>query len=75
MRIRKKNYRLIALDVRKLLAEQGIPLLPIETLDKDLNSRLKTASFPASALTGTNVVTTMKKIISMTMSSIIDELK
>ncbi len=57
------------------LSEQGIPLLPVETLNKDLNSRLKTASFPASALTGTNVVATMKKIISMTMASIINELK
>jgi small GTP-binding protein len=57
------------------LAEQGIPLLQVETLNKDLNSRLKTASFPASALTGTNVVATMKKIISMTMASIINELK
>ena len=27
------------------LAEQGIPLLQVETLNKDLNSRLKTASF------------------------------
>lgn len=57
------------------LSEQGIPLLPIDTMDKDLNSRLKTASFPASALTGTNVVMTMKKIISMTMAAIINELK
>ena len=57
------------------LSEQGIPLLPIDTLNKDLNSKLKTASFPASALTGTNVVATMKKIISMTMTSIINELK
>ena len=57
------------------LAEQGIPLLPVDTMNKDLNSKLKTASFPASALTGTNVVATMKKIISMTMASIINELK
>ena len=57
------------------LSEQGIPLLPIETLNKDLNSKLKTASFPASALTGTNVVATMKKIIAMTMAAIVSELK
>ena len=57
------------------LSEQGIPLLPIETLDKDLNSKLKTASFPARALTGTNVVATMKKIIAMTMAAIVSELK
>jgi hypothetical protein len=57
------------------LAEQGIPLLAPETLEKDLNSKLKTASFQASALVGTNVVPTMKKIISMTMASIVKELK
>jgi small GTP-binding protein len=57
------------------LGEQGIPLLPLETLEQDLNAKLKTASFPASAIAGTNVVTTLKKIISLTMASIIKELK
>lgn len=57
------------------LGEQGIPLLPLETLEKDLNSKLKTPSFQASALAGKNVVLTMKKIISMTMASIVNELK
>ena len=57
------------------LAEQGIPLTPVETLEKDLNSQLKTSAFKASALKGTNVVQTMKKIISMTISTIVKELK
>jgi hypothetical protein len=57
------------------LAEQGIPLLSYESMQKDLNQKLKTAAFNASALVGTNVVPTMKKIISMTMASIIKELK
>lgn len=57
------------------LAEQGIPLLSYESMEKDLNQKLKTAAFNASALVGTNVVPTMKKIISMTMASIIKELK
>ncbi len=57
------------------LVEQGIPLTPVETLQKDLNSQLKTSSFKASALKGTNVVPTMKKIISMTIASIVKELK
>jgi signal recognition particle receptor subunit beta len=52
------------------LKEQGIPLLPIETLERDLNSQLKMPSFPASALLGNNVVATLKKIISMTVASI-----
>jgi signal recognition particle receptor subunit beta len=66
----------IVLQYNKMdLAEQGIPLLGLKTLDEDLNDKLKTPSFEASALVGTNVVATMKKIISMTISSIIRELK
>lgn len=60
---------------KKDLAEQGIPLLSLETLEKDLNSQLKAPSFEASALMGMNVVPTMKKIISMTMASLLMELK
>ena len=57
------------------LVEQGIPILPFETLENDLNSQLKVPSFEASALVGTNVVKTMKKIISMTMRSLQRDLK
>ena len=57
------------------LAEQGIPVLSFEELEKDLNSVLKAPSFPASAITGVNVVQTMKKIIAMTIASIKQELK
>lgn len=57
------------------LMEQGIPLLPMEVLEKDLNDQLKRPSFKASALNGTNVVMTLKKIISMTVASIKRDLK
>jgi hypothetical protein len=57
------------------LEEQGIPLLALNTLNHDLNDKLKTPSYEASALVGTNVVITLKKIISMTISSIIRELQ
>ena len=60
---------------KKDLAEQGIPLMSLQMLEKDLNSQLKAPSFEASALLGNNVVETMKKIISMTMSSLLKELK
>jgi small GTP-binding protein len=52
------------------LAEQGIPLLSIETLENDLNEKLKAPAFEASALRGPNVVRTIKKIISMTIESL-----
>jgi hypothetical protein len=57
------------------LVEQGIPLLATDLLEKDLNSQLKRPSFKASALKGTNVVSTLKKIISMTVASIKRDLK
>jgi small GTP-binding protein len=56
------------------LAEQDIPLLSVETLEKSLNSKLKVPSFEASAIVGTNVVQTLKKIISMTMASVENQL-
>ena len=57
------------------LKEQGIPLLPLETLDRDLNSKLKKTSFAASAILGTNVIETLKRIISLTVTSIKKDLK
>ena len=52
------------------LAKQGIPLSPIETLERNLNIQLKVPFFEASALTGENVVETMKKIITLTVTSL-----
>jgi signal recognition particle receptor subunit beta len=52
------------------LLDEGIPLLPVEWLEKDLNSKLNAPSFEASALKGPNVVQTMKKIIIMTIDSL-----
>ena len=64
-----------AREIKHNLAEQGIPLLTKETLEKDLNSRLKAPSFVASALSGVNVAETMKKAIALTVVSLKDKLK
>jgi signal recognition particle receptor subunit beta len=56
------------------LAEQKIPILPLETLRNDLNGQLNAPNFEASALTGINVVETMKKLIHLTVISIQDKL-
>lgn len=56
------------------LAEQGIPLLHIETLESNLNRQLKAPYFEASALTGVNVAETMKKIITLTVASLQNKL-
>ncbi|NOY70318.1 MAG: GTPase domain-containing protein [Deltaproteobacteria bacterium] len=52
------------------LADEGIPILPMETMQKDLNSRLRAPFFPASAVSGDNVAATMKKIIALTVGSL-----
>jgi small GTP-binding protein len=56
------------------LREEGIPLLDFETLEQDLNSDLGVPSFEGSAVTGYNVVKTLKKAISLTMISFKKEL-
>ena len=54
---------------------KDVPILPMEVMEKDLNSQLKVPSFGASAVTGHNVVPTLKKIISATMASMQNVLK
>lgn len=57
------------------LAEQGIPILPVETLDQELNSELKAPFFEASAVVGTGVIETFKKVTAMTIISLENELR
>jgi small GTP-binding protein len=57
------------------LKGQGIPLLTVEEMEQDLNQELKVPFFVGSALTGDNVVETLKKIISMTLISFRKELQ
>jgi len=52
------------------LLKKGIPLLPTEMLEKDLNRIPKAPSFEASACLGINVIATLKKIIILTVASI-----
>jgi mutual gliding-motility protein MglA len=56
------------------LAEQNIPLLSFNTLEKDLNNQLLAPSFEASTITGFNVVETVKKAISLTIASLQEKL-
>ncbi len=56
------------------LGKSNIPILASETLQRDLNSILRVPAFEASAITGGNVIPTLKKIISITLASIQDQL-
>ncbi len=62
------NIPLVIQYNKRDLGEQGIKLLPIETLEKNLNRQLKVPYFEASAVSGLNVVETMKKAISLTIA-------
>jgi mutual gliding-motility protein MglA len=57
------------------LKDEGIELLSFEEMEQDLNQELKAPTFEASALTGYNVVPTLKKMISGTMIAFRKELQ
>jgi len=57
------------------LEKEGIPILPLQTMEKDLNTKLRVPSFGASAITGENVVQTLKKIILLTLEPLKKEMK
>lgn len=52
------------------LAEQGIPLMSIEDMERDLNRQLKVPSFPASAVTGDGVGTTLNECLKLTLQAL-----
>lgn len=57
------------------LGEQGIPIMPVEVLERDLNSKLKVPSFEASALKGKGVGDTLKECLVLTLHHLQKELK
>jgi hypothetical protein len=57
------------------LKRQDIALTPLNVLNQDLNKNTEKPAFPASAIRGVNVAATLKKIISMTVTSIKRDLK
>lgn len=52
------------------LENHGYTVLAAEVMNKELNSRLKAPVIEASAVTGHNVVNTLKKIIALTQAEI-----
>jgi len=57
------------------LGVQGIPVMPLEVMERDLNSKLKVPSFEASALKGTGVWDTLKKCLFLTLRHLQKELQ
>lgn len=56
------------------LKDQGIPIMPVKLMDKELNTKLKCPSYEASALKGAGVADTLKKCLSLTIKKIHQEL-
>jgi mutual gliding-motility protein MglA len=57
------------------LADDGIPLMGIEQMDRDLNRQLKVPSFPGSAVKGDGVGATLKQCLKLTLKSLQKEFK
>ena len=54
---------------------QLIPIMPVEVMERDLNSQLKVPSFQASALKGTGVRDTLKRCLVLTLGHLQRELE
>jgi hypothetical protein len=51
------------------LVEEGVPVMSIEQMERDLNRQLKVPSFSASAITGDGVGATLKECLKLTLLS------
>jgi signal recognition particle receptor subunit beta len=57
------------------LGYKDIPIMPVDVMTRDLNSKLKAPVFEASALKGTGVAETLKKCLVLTLQDLQKELK
>jgi small GTP-binding protein len=68
------NFPIIMQYNKRDLVDNGIPLMDVQTMDNELNSRLRAPFFAASATRGDNIIPTVKKAISTTIVSLQDQL-
>jgi hypothetical protein len=68
------NIPLVMQYNKRDLEQQGIPILPLETLEQDLNSKLKGPYHLASALKGEGVGGTLKEALLLTLRHLQKEL-
>ncbi len=57
------------------LGEEGIPIMPVEQMEKELNSQLKVPTFSASALSGDGVGQTLTEGLKLTLKHLQKELQ
>lgn len=56
------------------LADLGMPVMPLEQMEKELNAKLKCSFFEASALKGNGVGETLKKCLTLTLKKLQKEI-
>ena len=52
------------------LADEGIPIMPLEKMEKDLNRQLKVPAFSGSAMKGDGVGKTLQECLKLTLHSL-----
>ncbi len=52
------------------LGDEGIPIMPVKLMDRDLNRQLKAPTFTGSALKGEGVRETIQKCLALTLSDL-----
>ncbi len=52
------------------LAKEGIPVMPLEKMERDLNRQLKVPSFPGSAVKGDGVGKALQECLKLTLRSL-----
>ena len=57
------------------LEAEGIPLMPIDQMEKELNRQLRAPSFPASAFKGDGVSATLKEALKLTLKHLQKEMR
>jgi len=80
-----ENLKKMGLDIRKIplvlqynkrdLEKKGLPIMPIEKMEAELNRQLHVPSFPASAMTGEGVGKTLTETIKLTLQYLQNEFK
>ncbi len=68
------NFPIVMQYNKRDLADSGIALMDVQTMDQELNSKLQAQAYEASAVTGLNIIPTVKKAISTTIVSLQDQL-
>jgi mutual gliding-motility protein MglA len=80
-----ENLLKMGLSIRKIplvlqynkrdLEKKGLPIMPIEKMEQELNRQLKVPSFSASALSGEGVGNTLTQALKLTLQSLQNEFK